>query len=378
MTIGGVTFAVRGLCVLLIAFAVAPAYATVKVGNGGDVIDSFLDQMRRSLVVVVANPRPDKSVWEQCYEMDWLNLEQQALCAAFTRAALVPIAQLNTGPNATPLKHVQQPIETLDPDGQLRRVAAGTECGPVGPILFHYDTVRTYSPRQLFHLLSHEFGHKVEFLDRPCVTDIEPIGAFDEPGGGRKLMDAFAEALTMEAVERNEVGEIFALQDSFACGWTNQATGDGFESTVVAQRVVFDKGVFDRFETGVSLLPRDSFCEFKNGREPGVKYLPRLKISENSGCRQSKDTSVRRSELSVLKVFDPLPDGSTPPAEEILSQVFEGVNPICEDNPRDFVAPLSTSYGSYFFTLRYIGTRALGDERLMRELLRSVRFFLED
>ncbi len=370
-------YAARMFGVLLVCMAL-PAQATVKVGNGGDVIDSFLEQMRRSLVQVVAKSRPEKPVWQNCYKMNWLNADQQALCVEFTRSALVPIFNLNVGTQPTKLQQVQEPIVTRDADGNERRVAAGTECGPIGPIVFHYDTVRTYSPKQLFFLMAHEFGHKVSFRSQACVSDNESIGAFSGAGGGRLLMDAFAWVLTQEAIDRNEIGEDFGLLDVFRCGWENDSTGDSSAASVVAQRVVFDKGVFDRFETGVGLLPRDSMCELANSRlEPGVKYLVRLKISENAGCRKTRDSNSRRTEIGVLKVFAPEPNGSTRDPELISNQVFEGVNPICEEEPKDFVAPFVTSFGNFSFVVRYLSTQTLANRSLARQGIRSAQFFLK-
>jgi hypothetical protein len=61
-------------------FAVAAAYATVKVGNGGDVLDSFLDQLRYLLGQVVTTARPNKPFWQQCFKRERLNAEQRSLC----------------------------------------------------------------------------------------------------------------------------------------------------------------------------------------------------------------------------------------------------------------------------------------------------------
>lgn len=369
----------RLLLLALAILLVSPAFATVKVGNGGDVLDSFLDQLRWTLVKVIRNPRPDKPVGQQCYGLERLNPAQQELCAEFVQAALESLFKLNTGPKPTPFQLVQQPIETTDPDGQPRRVAAGTECGPAGAILFHYDNVRSFEPRELYHVLVHEFGHKVSFRNRPCVTDNEAIGAFGTAGGGRKLIDAFAEALTREAIERGLIGEILGIDDFFAVSWTSASPGPDTKVLLRTERVVLDKGVFDRFQAGVGVLPDGPNLELSNSRlEPGVRYIPVLKIAENQGCRKTEDDRVRGSELSVLKVFDPLPDGTTPAAEVLVNEVFPGVNPICEEGPRDFVAPFDTSYGSYSFTLRYVGTKAAVDRKFLKRIVQPLRFLLEN
>ncbi len=371
-----VLFVIQLILALTLA-TMEPALATVKVGNGGDVIDSYLQNTRNALVQVVARERPNLPVWQQCYKMKWLNDDQKALCAEFTRAALQPIFGMNIGSNATKLVHIQEPIVTQDIDGSSRRVAAGTECGPSGPILFHYDTIRTYSPRQLFQLVAHEFGHKFSFWQKPCVSDNEAIGAFSNPGGGRELLDAFAWALTQEAIERQEIGDDFGIIDVFRCGWSDDASGISSSANVVSQRIVYDKGVFDRFETGVGLLPRDSMCSLANPRrEPGVKYVVQLKIAENTGCRNNNNQ--RRTEIAVLKIFEPAPNGTSRPAEEIAHNVFEGVNPICEKEPRDFTISFGTSYGSYSFTTRYLTTQTLTNRSFQEKSTRSAHFYSEE
>jgi hypothetical protein len=334
--------------------------------------------MRRALIDVVGKTYPEKPVWRHCQAMSWLTPEQQLLCAEFTRSALLPISRLNGGERPTELKHVNEPIVVPSPSGEPRRVAAETECGAHGPIVFHYDTVRTYSPKQLFQVLAHEFGHKVAFQNAPCVGDNEPIGAFSAPGGGRKLMDAFAMALTQEALERGIIGDDFGLLDYFRCTSINNNTGDSARATVVSQRMVFDKGVFDRFETGVGIVPRDSICELSNSRfEPEARYLVRMRISENAGCRLTDDAKGRRTEIGVIKVYEPDQNGHTRPTEEIVNQVFEGVNPICENEPRDFETHFSTGYGNFSFQVRYLTTQALGNRSFAKELERSAQFVAE-
>lgn len=96
------------------------------------------------------------------------------------------------------------------------------------------------------------------------------------------------------------------------------------------ERLVLEKGIFDKFQAGVGILPGEPNLERADPRlEPGVRYIPRLKISESAGRRKTNDASIPGSELSVLKVFDPLPDGLMPQAEVLMSRVFPGVNPIC-------------------------------------------------
>jgi hypothetical protein len=76
-------------------------------------------------------------------------------------------------------------------------------------------------------------------------------------------------------------------------------------------------------------------------------------------------------------VFEPSPNGTTRPTEEIARNVFEGVNPICEHAPRDFSIPFATSYGNYTFTTRYLSTQALTSQSRQEKIPRSVRFFSE-
>lgn len=358
--------------VIVMLLAAQNAEATVIVRNGGDVIDSFLAQTRESLVQVVA-PLSDRatvlSLADGCRKLSF-NAAEQDFCEDFVRAAVPQIFKLNRGAAPTPFKLVLDPLVMRDPYGALRPVAAATDCGTAGPILFHYDTVRTYSPKQLFFVLAHEFAHKIAFQGQDCVTDNDPIGPFGAAGGGRQLIDAFATVLTEEAVKRQLVGEDYAIFDNFSCAMSDERSGFSLKSRPSVERIVFDKGRFDHYQAGIGHLPRDPFCSIES-RHWNWKYALRMTIKEPAGCRLTEKQQERITIVRVMKEFDPLPDGTRPQSEEVANQTFTNVNPICDAQPRQITIPFRHELGSATFTIDYLNTQAVGNRSLNRLSERS-------
>jgi hypothetical protein len=360
--------------------SVKDAAATVIVRNGGDVIDSFLSQTRESLIQVVAT-RPDDPKYptleSRCHKLNFLTSEQQNFCEDFVRSAVPDLFTLNRGTAPTPFKLVLDPLVMPDPLGGMRPVAAATDCGAAGPILFHYDTVRTYSPRQLFFLMAHEFAHKISFQGQTCVTDNETIGPFDASGGGRRLIDAFASVLTDAAVERQLVGDDYAIFDNFSCAMTDERSGFSLRSRPSVERIVFDKGRFDQYQTGIGHLPRDPYCSIES-RQWKWAYALRMTIKEPAGCRLFEKTQERVTIIRVMKEYDPLPDGSRLPAEEVTRQTLENVNPICDVQPRQITIPFNHELGTATFTIDYLNTQTAGNRALVRFTEQSKSSLLMD
>lgn len=360
-------------------FCVHNAKATVIVRNGGDVIDSFLAQTRESLVQIVASRPLDPKIQpleSGCHRLNELNAAEQDFCEEFVRTIAPGIYQLNRGTSVvpTPFKLVFESLATRDPDGRLRPVAAATDCGSAGPIFFHYDTVRTHSPKQLFFLLAHEFAHKVSFNGQSCVTDNEPVGPFSEVGGGRRLIDAFASVLTGAALEWQLIGDDYAIFDNFKCGWSDERSAISSYSNSSAERVVFDKGRFDHYLTGIGNLPRDTSCPSMRAGQWQWQYALRLTIQEPAGCRISEKTSERFTIVRVMKEYDPLPDGSRRPAEQIAIQTFPNVNPLCDEKPRRMMIPFAHELGTANFAVEYLNTQTAGNRSLHEKLFLTQRF----
>ncbi|MEY3903648.1 MAG: hypothetical protein RL189_2954 [Pseudomonadota bacterium] len=346
--------------------SVKEATATVIVRNGGDVIDSFLAQTRESLIQVVAPLADDAHISQlasRCHKLSFLNSAEQDFCEEFVRSAVPQIFTLNRGALPTPFKLVLEPLVMPDTDGALRPVAAATDCGTAGPILFHYDTVRTYSPKQLFFVLAHEFAHKISFQGLDCVTDNDPVGPFGAAGGGRRLIDAFATVLAEAAVERGQIGEDYAIFDNFSCTMFDERSGVSLKSRPSVERIVFDKGRFDQYQTGIGHLPRDSFCSIES-RHWNWKYALRMTIKEPAGCRLSEKTQERVTIVRVMREYDPLPDGRRPQSEEVASQTLANVNPICDAQPRQITIPFSHELGTATFTINYLNTQTIGNRSL--------------
>ena len=59
-----------------------------------------------------------------------------------------------------------------------------------------------------------------------------------------------------------------------------------------------------------------------------------------------------------------------------MSEFFEGLNPICNDKPHDFIAPFNSGLGEIYFTMRYLGTRAIGDQTLQKVIQDPMGFWL--
>jgi hypothetical protein len=174
------------------------ASGSTKVGNGGDIMAVFLEQIRFSIVEVASQALKQGKV-DLCDKVERLNEEEQQYCNRKLLELLPELVKLLSSRPIVPLVIQDEEIYVELPEGKRRPVMAITECGKEGAIFFHFSGVRLLSPSRLFQLMTHEFLHKVPFEGRECLQDLDTPGPFNEIEGGRRLLDAMADAMVIYA-----------------------------------------------------------------------------------------------------------------------------------------------------------------------------------
>lgn len=338
----------RLLPVALLTLLPAQAAAAIRIGNGGDVLDSFLQRTRMVLSQTMASlDLHEREAEEACALVARLTPAQRGECAAFLAPLAKDFLAQNTFPAITELVLESEPLEMANPDGSLRRVAAATECGADSPIRFHADSIASLNPRQLASLMVHEFGHKVVQEGR-CVQDNAPTATFPSAMGGRQFLDAVAEAAVGYAVKRGFLSDEFAITDFFLCEVVNPGNPFGFESQLSVPRRYFAHGNFDHYETGPGALLRDVSCGI-NDYSSGQRVFLRVRIEEFSGCRVPGS-----SRTEVMLVSSPLEGGVG--EEKILSRRVVSENITCSPGTGELTqeARLGDDL-NFVFRIRYQG-----------------------
>jgi hypothetical protein len=98
-------------------------------------------------------------------------------------------------------------------------------------------------------------------------------------------------------------------------------------------------------------MPEDTFISIQETEKTSIAF--RVQIDESAGCRSDAPVGSRSTQLEVLRVHDPNPDGTVPPDEILASQTLADVNPICEKEPRW----LELSSAGVEFRCQYRGTQ---------------------
>jgi hypothetical protein len=191
------------------AASLVPASLTagVRVGNGGDPIDAYLELIRKSIYDSLGHlkdnyPANHNMLVDYCNAGRLLTAEERETCISFLQETADAIRDCND-----PSSDGQTPLWAMDPSTPEdfirqyaegpREVSATTIEGCATPIEFYYDRVKNIGARDLMILMAHEFGHKIEYRGQH-IDDIGPVGGFTH---GEDLLNTAAYALMYYAMQ---------------------------------------------------------------------------------------------------------------------------------------------------------------------------------
>ena len=333
----------------LLAFA-----GGTSVGNGGDTLFYFLEDIRRSLVATMKNLDAKNPIHLTICNLAHLTAAQRNKCHDVLIATQSQWLRLNQGENKTKFLLKEEPLLVPGPGGIPQKVDARTLLGPDGDIEFHRDSIKLYSPIQMMKLISHEFGHKLIFQEK-SIGDDEPFPPFDT---GREFLDAVAASLTNYAQNSGLIGSQFGLRDHFVC--RIELNGFKVPSLNSTLRRTFDSG-FKRYETSLSKLPKDPLIAIGESSETNLVF--QVVIHETQGCKKIENepgvvSPLRSTTLRILRSparnKNLTHNNRKSHVEEIIlvERVLEGFNPICEEKSPYF----GLEYQNVSFKCRHDGT----------------------
>ena len=275
----------------------------------------------------------------QFCEKKSLNTDQIEFCRKYFVTLAPEILRLSQGKDKTFFVLREDHLKVIGPDGKPMIVAARTNLGPLGPIEFHRDSVKTLLPTQVLFLMIHEFQHKSNF-DGIAITDNDPIGPFTH---GRDLIDAASESLVALARRNGKVGTQFSIRDIFDC---MISTGSNSFGATVSTARIFKTSDLMSYNTSLGKNPaeRPIYITETNNNSLVLKF----DITEPNNCG---DPNVLRSlKVQIIRATK-LNDGLT--KEDIISEIQSSNNPICPgSNPK-----FEISTGQLIFSCTYFGTQ---------------------
>jgi hypothetical protein len=346
------------------------AFGSTKVGNGGDIMAEFLEQMRFAIADVSFNVIKQGKI-DLCNKVTRLNAEEQAYCNLKISELLPELLKLMESRPIVPLRIQEEEIFIELPGGTKRPVIAITNCGKDGPINFNFSGVKLLSPVSLFHLMAHEFFHKVPFEGADCLQDLDTPGPFSEFEGGRRLIDAMAESLQIYATSVGKIGRDMGITDSFNC--TIRDPQDPFVHPHVANttRLFSGEVTAGKYTAGVGLLPRDGNCALESSNLK-YKISLNLKINENGNCKHQEQIGLRSTTVQLVKSYSSLDPNIPPQKSEVLDEkIYEGINPLCSWYVGDniFSATLTLDGGrKWIYSLEYLYSKGSQMRELMKNL----------
>ncbi len=308
------------------------------VGNGGDPVFEFMEAARTSMIEtlkVIAHDSDEQAIF--CKQAP-LNEEQIQFCREYFLVVLPDMLRLNQGLKKTLFVLREEPLLVNGPDGKPMVVAARTESGPLGPIEFNRDAVKTMLPTQVLFLMTHEFQHKSNFKGT-FINDNDPIGPFVN---GRELIDYAAKYIVSVARRKGKVGSQFGIRDIFDC---IVMTGTSQFGARLSSSRLFRAEDLMSYETSFGKNPTD-----------GAIYLPetsntsmvlKFGINEPNNCGdpdQSRKTSVQIVRRITLL------DGSIQDQE--VSHLELSSNPMCPN----YDPKIEIVWQQIKFTCQYYGS----------------------
>jgi hypothetical protein len=181
----------------------------------------------------------------------------------------------------------------------------------------------------MFQLLTHEFFHKVPFEGQTCLQDLDTPGPFNEEGGGRRLIDAMAEALTLYAIGSGRLGADLGISDSFSC--QIKAADSLFinRSTALSARLFSGEKTSGIYLAGVGNSPHDGECSMESANLDFSVSL-KIAIKESGNCENPSNSELRSTTVRLVKSYSSSNPNVPPKAQEILKEKrLPGINPLC-------------------------------------------------
>jgi hypothetical protein len=340
--------------ILLLGIKNQVATAATGVGNGGDTVDRFLGLARSVLVETLVRIQDRTNTDKLCSTNVNLTESQKAFCREFIFSALPQILKLNRTAPVTPFSLTSFRLFVEDPFGNTRQVSAMTPLGVEGEIVFSREVVRLLSPRNLMSLMTHEFGHKVTLKSQGTpISDNQPVGPFDFPGGGRVLLDSVGEALAQAAVEKRLIGDSFGISDFFECRLQHMGTDLEFSSSGFSTRFFFQAQDYDAYETHIGYFPQDLRCEIQD-RVSGDRLSLQMTIHEEAGCQFELD-GKRWTKMSIFNVEK---DSGTQTL--LKEELYDAYNPMCSNDFDNVNLPVYTEVDwhgkKYKFEVSYLNS----------------------
>lgn len=332
------------------------AWGSTKVGNGGDIMAVFLEQIRFSIVEVASLALKQGEV-NLCDKVERLNEEEQQYCNRKLSEVLPDLVKILSSRPIVPLVIQDEEIYVDLPEGKRRPVMAITDCGKEGAIFFHFSGVRLLSPGRLFHLMTHEFLHKVPFEGRECLQDLDTPGPFNEIEGGRRLLDAMADAMVIYAKGVGKIAQDMGISDSFNCVIRNPKDSFVLRHEALGTRLFFEDATSGNYTAGIGLLPRDGNCQLENS-QLSYKVSLSIKIDEKGNCDHQDQKELRKTTVTLVKSYTSKDPNIPVKESEVLEEsVYEGVNPLCNWHQGEnlFSATLTLDDGrQWIYGLEYL------------------------
>lgn len=316
------------------------------IGNGGDPLFSFLETTRFAFVETL-KLRESRNEKDYCTNLKELSAEQKDFCLEVFNESYQQFLMLNLEISKVKFILKDEQLFVYGADGKPMPVAARTIMDREGPIEFHRDSIKFYSPNQLFLLLGHELGHKIIFKGQ-FIDDDTPIGPF---ASGRELLDTMAKSLALIARKNGKIGSYFGLRDFFSC-ITKFDNGFQGKTTTSSARIFFSDD-FKKYQSGLGRNSSDSNISVIESSESQLIF--KFLIEENNNC--SVHTTNRKTTVEIIRIYEK--HGSqTPRPDEQVALLELAKNPICEKE----ATPLMLSTRGVTFSCLYIGSQGSNQE----------------
>jgi len=330
-------FLIRGLLTFAMLSGVvhqvtpsARADGGTSVGGGGDPLYFFLENSRSKLVLAV-----NKLIYEpdtRAYICNGARLtdEQKSFCLKFILETAIEFTQINAGTNKIKFIIRDTPLIVTGPDGTDINVVARTPLGPTGDVEFYRPMLKNLSPPDLLMLLGHEFGHKVTF-EGVNIGDNNPVGPF---ATGREFLDTLGDAIKSYALKYNLIGHTANILDQYSCSVRDIYGRYEVRSALNNQRTFNDENLTS-YHTGLGYNEAPTTIELFEAA--GTKVKMQIVITEPESCHDNPVANSRRNTVvKLIRVFPQTPEHPEYREEEITSQLYQTLNPLCTDQKIPF------------------------------------------
>lgn len=319
------------------------------IGNGGDPIYHFIENTRKAYISTIQDLITNKQLGRVCENT---NLEKDKLnfCKYFFKSTYKNILSINIhSKNRAEIKLTNKTLYTKDKYGELIEVSAVAHSIYEGftsnTITFHRPSIKSNTPFENLLLFSHELGHLVRFKGK-ILNDNDSYGPFEN---GRLLLDTLALSISRIAKSQGIIGSDYGLKDNFLCEVSIGNTG--FTQRTSSSRIIYSDS-FNKYNVGFNrlhLTPHDPGISVIEDKFKNQNLLFVIEIQENNSCVNPDNLSLRSTKLKIIRETI---TNSMPKYEDLVSEEFLGLNPLCEKKKNI----LSLSYRDFKFECEYMST----------------------